>query len=75
MDVAEKIQKEVGDPTILINNAGIVRGKLLLELSEEDVRRWVISNYFKSRGLIFIIALWMSIQFLTFGLYKLSYPR
>lgn len=28
---------KVGDPTILVNNAGIVKGKLLLDLTEEDV--------------------------------------
>ncbi|KAI9632328.1 uncharacterized protein MKK02DRAFT_40631 [Dioszegia hungarica] len=35
---AEKIRSEVGDPTILVNNAGTVRGKLLLDLTEEDIR-------------------------------------
>lgn len=30
---------QVGDPTIIINNAGIVSGKLLLDLTEEDITR------------------------------------
>jgi all-trans-retinol dehydrogenase (NAD+) len=29
--VAEKVKAEVGDPTIIINNAGIVRGKLFVD--------------------------------------------
>ena len=50
--VAEKVRKEVsisqeidsrqvGDPTILINNAGVVKGKLLLDLTKEDVEKCV----------------------------------
>ena len=37
--VAERIRSDVGEPTILINNAGIVPGKALLDLSEAEVRR------------------------------------
>ncbi|KAB5536501.1 hypothetical protein GE09DRAFT_1062744 [Coniochaeta sp. 2T2.1] len=37
-DVAERIRKEVGTPTILINNAGVARGKTILDSSERDVR-------------------------------------
>jgi len=36
---AERIRKELGDPTILINNAGILNAKPILELSEEEIRR------------------------------------
>ncbi len=32
--------RQIGQPTILINNAGVVSGKLLLDLSEKDVTRW-----------------------------------
>ena len=50
--VAEKVREEVsisqeidspqvGDPTILINNAGVVKGKLLLDLTKEDVEKCV----------------------------------
>ncbi|WWC68968.1 uncharacterized protein I206_102904 [Kwoniella pini CBS 10737] len=42
--VAEKIRKEVGDPTILVNNAGIVKGKLLLDLTEDDIQDTFGSN-------------------------------
>ena len=28
---------QVGDPTIIINNAGVVKGKLLLDLTEQDI--------------------------------------
>lgn len=33
------VLSQVGDPTIIINNAGIVSGKLLLDLTEEDIRK------------------------------------
>jgi len=36
--VASEIRKDVGDPTILINNAGVARGKSILDASEKDVR-------------------------------------
>lgn len=36
--VATQIRKDVGDPTILINNAGVARGKSVLDSSEKDVR-------------------------------------
>uniref|UniRef100_A0A0B7BGP2 Short-chain dehydrogenase/reductase 3 n=1 Tax=Arion vulgaris TaxID=1028688 RepID=A0A0B7BGP2_9EUPU len=37
--VADKVRSDVGEVTILINNAGIVNGGPLLELSEADIRR------------------------------------
>lgn len=37
---ARKILQEVGHPTILVNNAGVVQGKLLLDLSAEEVRQY-----------------------------------
>jgi NAD(P)-dependent dehydrogenase (short-subunit alcohol dehydrogenase family) len=36
--VAAQIRAEVGEPTVLINNAGVARGKSILEGSEKDVR-------------------------------------
>lgn len=36
--VAAEIRKDVGEPTILINNAGVARGKNILDSSEKDVR-------------------------------------
>ncbi|EAU84355.1 retinal short-chain dehydrogenase/reductase [Coprinopsis cinerea okayama7 len=36
---AKTIREEIGDPTILINNAGVVQGKLLLDLTPEDVNQ------------------------------------
>ncbi|KAK8861319.1 hypothetical protein IAR55_002138 [Kwoniella newhampshirensis] len=35
--IADRVREEVGDPTIIVNNAGVVKGKLLLDLTEEDV--------------------------------------
>ncbi|KAK9771351.1 putative Estradiol 17-beta-dehydrogenase [Seiridium cardinale] len=37
-DVAAKVRSEVGDPTILVNNAGVARGKTILETSEKDLK-------------------------------------
>lgn len=36
--VAAEIRKDVGDPTVLINNAGVARGKQILDATEKDVR-------------------------------------
>lgn len=36
---AEEVRHEVGDPMILVNNAGVVSGARLLELSDEAIRR------------------------------------
>lgn len=39
-DVAKTIRQEVGDVTLLINNAGTVnQGKLLLDLTEQEITR------------------------------------
>ena len=36
---AERVRREVGDPMILVNNAGVVSGARLLELPDEAIRR------------------------------------
>lgn len=36
--VASQIRAEVGNPTVLINNAGVARGKDILSATEKDVR-------------------------------------
>lgn len=36
--VAHEIRARVGEPTVLINNAGVVQGRSLLDASERDVR-------------------------------------
>jgi len=36
--VAAEIRKDVGAPTIIINNAGVARGKTILDSTEKDVR-------------------------------------
>lgn len=35
---AEKITSQIGHPTVVINNAGVVRGKTILDATPEDVR-------------------------------------
>ncbi len=37
-EVADKIRSQVGNPTVLINNAGVARGKTILESEPADVR-------------------------------------
>ncbi|KAI0068718.1 retinal short-chain dehydrogenase/reductase [Artomyces pyxidatus] len=37
--VQQQIVAELGHPTVIINNAGVVQGKLLLDLSPEDVKQ------------------------------------
>lgn len=37
--VSKQIVEELGHPTILINNAGVVQGKLLLDLKPEDIQQ------------------------------------
>ncbi|KAG7293005.1 hypothetical protein NEMBOFW57_003050 [Staphylotrichum longicolle] len=36
--VAREIRQTVGNPTILINNAGVVQGRTILDASERDIR-------------------------------------
>ncbi len=38
-DVADKVRRDVGDPTIVVNNAGVVSGARLLDLDDEAIRR------------------------------------
>ncbi|PAV21151.1 retinal short-chain dehydrogenase reductase [Pyrrhoderma noxium] len=37
--VSKQIVEEIGHPTILINNAGVAQGKLILDLKPEDVKQ------------------------------------
>ncbi|GBE79942.1 Dehydrogenase RED2 [Sparassis crispa] len=37
--VSKKITDEIGHPTILINNAGVVQGKLLVDLTAADIQQ------------------------------------
>ncbi|KAG9060951.1 RNA polymerase II subunit A C-terminal domain phosphatase [Linnemannia hyalina] len=43
--VANEIREDVGEPTILINNAGIVSGRSIMDLSIEDIKRTINVNY------------------------------
>lgn len=36
--VAKKIRADVGQPTVLINNAGVARGKDIIDATEKDIR-------------------------------------
>lgn len=37
--ISKKIIEEIGHPTVLINNAGVVQGKLLVDLTPADVKQ------------------------------------
>ncbi|NXP53817.1 RDHE2 dehydrogenase, partial [Heliornis fulica] len=43
---ADKVRKEVGDVTILINNAGILLGKKFCDLPDEDFEKTLRVNFF-----------------------------
>ena len=43
-DVVEQVQKELGEPYVLVNNAGLTRDQLLLRMSEEDFDRVIAVN-------------------------------
>jgi len=42
--VSKKVIEEIGEPTILINNAGVVQGKPLVDLSQADVQQTFGAN-------------------------------
>ena len=43
-ELVEQIQKELGEPYVLVNNAGLTRDQLLLRMSEEDFDRVIAVN-------------------------------
>ncbi|KAK7746165.1 hypothetical protein SLS62_009455 [Diatrype stigma] len=72
---AREIRSEVGEPTILINNAGVARGKTILETSDVDlrftfdvntfshfrtVREFLPSMVAKNHGMVVTVASWAS---------------
>ncbi|KAH7878060.1 uncharacterized protein C8R40DRAFT_1225046 [Lentinula edodes] len=42
--VSKKIVEEIGHPTVLVNNAGVVQGKLVTDLSAADVQQTIGVN-------------------------------
>jgi len=42
--VSKQIVEELGDPTVIVNNAGVVQGKSLVELSPDDIRQTMDTN-------------------------------
>jgi len=42
--ISKKIVEEVGHPTIIVNNAGVVQGKSVIDLTAEDVRQTFDTN-------------------------------
>lgn len=40
--VSKKVIEEIGEPTILVNNAGVVQGKPLVNLSQADIQQLVV---------------------------------
>jgi 3-oxoacyl-[acyl-carrier protein] reductase len=43
-ELVEQVQAELGEPYVLVNNAGVTRDQLLLRMSEEDFDRVVAVN-------------------------------
>jgi 3-oxoacyl-[acyl-carrier protein] reductase len=43
-ELVEQVQKELGEPYVLVNNAGLTRDQLLLRMSEEDFDRVIAVN-------------------------------
>jgi hypothetical protein len=41
-DVAERVKKEHGDPTIVVNNAGIVKAKSFVDLTGDEIVSFVV---------------------------------
>jgi NAD(P)-dependent dehydrogenase (short-subunit alcohol dehydrogenase family) len=41
--VSKKVIEEIGEPTILVNNAGVAQGKPLVNLSQADVQQSVVA--------------------------------
>ncbi|KAG6817868.1 hypothetical protein H0H87_001700 [Tephrocybe sp. NHM501043] len=39
--VSKKIIEEIGEPTIIVNNAGVVQGKTILDLKPADIQQYV----------------------------------
>jgi short-subunit dehydrogenase len=75
--VSKKIIEEIGQPTVLVNNAGVVQGKLILDLSPEDIQQtfgvntlshfWILKAFLpgmiaKKKGHIVTMASVMGIQ-------------
>ncbi|CAG8776887.1 6565_t:CDS:2, partial [Ambispora leptoticha] len=46
--VAKKIVEDVGHPTILVNNAGIIRGKTILDEPEREIQKTIDVNLLSS---------------------------
>jgi NAD(P)-dependent dehydrogenase (short-subunit alcohol dehydrogenase family) len=42
--VAKEIAEELGDPTIVVNNAAVVQGKKIVDLSPEDIKQTLDTN-------------------------------
>ena len=43
-DMAGRIKRQVGDPTVLVNNAGLCRGRTIMEGSYQDVELTIRTN-------------------------------
>ncbi|KAI3343179.1 hypothetical protein F4824DRAFT_444754 [Ustulina deusta] len=51
-EVAKEIRTKLGEPTILINNAGVTRGKTILETSEKDLKFTFDVNVFAHYNMV-----------------------
>lgn len=55
-DTADRVRAEVGDPDVVVNNAGVVSGARLLDLTDEQIRRTfevnVLSLYWVTKAFL-----------------------
>ncbi|RPA95922.1 NAD(P)-binding protein [Choiromyces venosus 120613-1] len=51
-EIAKRIPSEIGDPTVLINNAGVCGGKTILDATEVDIRLTFDVNTFAQLWLV-----------------------
>jgi all-trans-retinol dehydrogenase (NAD+) len=58
-ETAEKIKEDIGNVSILINNAGIFFGKLITELQDDEIERTLNVNYISHYWTVRAFLPWM----------------
>ena len=70
---ANAIKKSIGDVTILINNAGVVYGKTLLDLPDNEIDRTfqvnILAHYWVSCGILNTFHVKVHIEYESFFIF------
>ncbi|KAI5475936.1 hypothetical protein MNV49_000711 [Pseudohyphozyma bogoriensis] len=79
-EVAKQIRKDVGEPTIIVNNAGIARGKTILETKPEEFLLTYKVNVLGAHNILreflpHIISIKFVSSFVFFSLARYNAPR